>query len=171
MAIILKSDSTKLNGSYVTLEEADDYFNNLLGGEQWAEIEDDIKIKALITATMQIDSLNFIGFKLNPNQPLAFPRVSRPLTDTELIKYQSRKVDIPIEVKKATLEQAFWLIKQNTQSRTDEYANMQEHNIKSYAVGDVRIDFDLERYNKAQGIYLGAKSLLNKYLVRYTRLI
>lgn len=170
MAIIIKSDMTRLNGSYVTVEEADDYFSNLLVAEAWENAEDDIKVRALRTATSQIDSLNFIGFKLKPDQPLAFPRINRPLTDMELIKYQTRVVDIPQDVKKATLEQALWLIKQVTQS-SNEYAEMQAQNIKSYTVGDVSISFDLERHNNAQGICLSAKTLISKYLVRYTKLI
>lgn len=170
MAIIIKSDATKLNGSYVTVEEADDYFSNLLGAEAWENAEADIKAKALKTATSQIDSLNFIGFKLKPDQPLAFPRINRQLSDMELIKYQTRAVDIPSDIKKATLEQALWLIKQIAQS-SDEYAEMQSQNIKNYTVGDISITFDLERHNNAQGICLSAKTLINKYLVRYTKLI
>lgn len=168
MAIIIKNSASLLTDAYVDIATANAYFSSILNTEIWEKAEDDLKAKALKTATNQIDSLNYIGYKFNPDQTLAFPRINKPLSDIERIKYQSRQVAVPQDVLKAVLEQALWLVDKISSS---EYENMQANNISSYSIGDVSISFDLERYHQAQGLCPAAKQLLNKYLIRFTKLI
>lgn len=167
MAIIIKNKAGLSEDAYVDIATADAYFSSILNTEVWEKADDALKAKALKTATNQIDSLNYIGYPYNPNQPLAFPRINKPLTDIERIKYQTRPVTVPQDILKAVLEQALWLIS----NQADEYENMQNNNISSYSIGDVSISFDLERYHQAKGLCPAAKQLLNKYLVRFTKLI
>lgn len=63
---------------FCTVEEADQYFSEKFGGENWAEKTQEDKQKAIITATRKLNQLAFKGFKVNTEQPLAFPRYYKP---------------------------------------------------------------------------------------------
>jgi hypothetical protein len=63
-----------INKSYVTVSEAESYFSTVLGADAWEGASQKNKLKALMEATRDIDRLNFKGSKLDPNQPLEFPR-------------------------------------------------------------------------------------------------
>ena len=60
--------------TYATLEDADNYFAAAYGSE-WEQISENQKQKLLITATRLIDRRDYQGEKVNPEQPLKFPRI------------------------------------------------------------------------------------------------
>ena len=67
--------------SYATIEEANAYFDNRSGVENWSKLTEDVKTAALQLATKQIDSMRFFGEQLfdeakyyRRKQALAFPR-------------------------------------------------------------------------------------------------
>ena len=60
--------------SYATVEDADKYFSAKFGST-WANIQSEEKAKLLVTATREIENLQFQGIELDPDQPLKFPRV------------------------------------------------------------------------------------------------
>lgn len=60
--------------TYATLEDADNYFAAAYGSE-WEQISENQKQKLLITATRLIDRRDYQGEKVNPEQPLKFPRM------------------------------------------------------------------------------------------------
>ena len=72
---------TKMAGaqanSYVTLEEANAYFANHKKEADWTALTDDLKKKALIQATADIDSHRFPGYRYRSNQSLDYPRIKR----------------------------------------------------------------------------------------------
>jgi hypothetical protein len=53
---------------YGTKDDGDSYFDEILGGDAWEGATDDNKLKALKSATMIIDRLNFAGEKYNEDQ-------------------------------------------------------------------------------------------------------
>ena len=63
---------------YCTVEEADQYFSEKFGGENWAEQTEDNKKRAIITATRKLNQLTYKGFKVDVQQPLQFPRYYKP---------------------------------------------------------------------------------------------
>lgn len=72
--------------SYITVEEAQDYFDAKLGTDAWDSSTDDEKLKALKNATVLINRLNFKGYKTISNQGNEFPRdgssiVPQPILD------------------------------------------------------------------------------------------
>ncbi|MBC7332808.1 MAG: hypothetical protein H5T91_10370, partial [Synergistetes bacterium] len=70
--------------SYISVSEADQYFQDSLDGSIWSGLTDGQKARLLIEATFNIDSLPFIGFKKDSNQALEFPRiVTRTFISTE----------------------------------------------------------------------------------------
>lgn len=81
------------------IENADIYFSERLGAESWAELENEKKQAAITTAKDNINQLHFIGTKLNPQQPDAFPR-----------NYKGKEIQLPDDVIKAIFEEAFYLI-------------------------------------------------------------
>lgn len=162
--------------TYADIDYADRYFAYDLHATAWQEAYEDVKAKALVTATRQIDTNNFIGVKAHHQQKLEFPRRknTRPLTDVELIMYADRlkdlQNDIPEDIKKATCEQALMLIKEMTTDNT--FDTLRAKGVKSYTVGDSSISFDNTTASYALSqITPKAITYLNPYIQRYTRLI
>ena len=62
--------------SYVSLDWADQYFENRGSADDWSAATVDGKKQALVSATMRIDTYSFIGDKLKTWQALQFPRTN-----------------------------------------------------------------------------------------------
>lgn len=50
-------------------------YNNAIVGSTWSEKTTEVQSQYLVMATRKIDSYNYAGQKVDPNQPLKFPRV------------------------------------------------------------------------------------------------
>jgi hypothetical protein len=116
--------------SYVTLDEAESYFENRLDVAAWSTATDDSKEQALVTATAYLDQLSFAGYTTEDTQNLAWPReggVYLPSRGRDLVfsstyewadvsandDFDSDFKALPYEiqlVKRATYEQAYHLI-------------------------------------------------------------
>ena len=70
--------------SYVTLAEADTYFETVPDSTAWDNKTDDQKNRALISATRSIDSLNYYGDRCDEDQALKWPRNNYEVDDVEL---------------------------------------------------------------------------------------
>jgi hypothetical protein len=64
----------KGTNSYVDVSEADAYFSTRLGSGAWAAADESDKEAALVTATMLLDQIEWLGIPISYSQPLAFPR-------------------------------------------------------------------------------------------------
>lgn len=60
--------------SYVTLAEADTYFETVPDSLTWVNKSDDQKTRALLSATRWIDALSFYGNRCTETQALKWPR-------------------------------------------------------------------------------------------------
>lgn len=60
---------------YADLEDARVY-NMAIVGSTWAEKDEKERSQRLVQATRKIDSYSYAGEKVDPNQPLKFPRVT-----------------------------------------------------------------------------------------------
>lgn len=60
--------------SYVTLVDADAYFETVPDSATWTDKTDDQKNRALISATRWIDALSFYGDRCSETQALKWPR-------------------------------------------------------------------------------------------------
>ena len=122
--------------SYVLRQDADDFFQ--LGmhpkSETWHVIADELRDQYLIRATYQIDMQKIRGGKADsmldgsgvPNQALKFPRSQDDDGGTSYI---------PIEIKRATYEQAVYLAE--TGSQFDTRALLQAQGVTSVSIDDV----------------------------------
>ena len=155
----LSSDTAN---SYVTLAEADSYFETTPDSTQWDNKTDDNKNRALISATRWIDSLNFYGDRCDNGQALKWPRNNYEVDDVSLTCSV-----IPAEIKYATYELARSLANDTgaiTDSTGDtglyEQVKLGElevkYNTDSQAVGTINNVFDVYPWLQS---YLGAYCL------------
>ena len=72
------------SNSYVTLNEADLYFETVPDETNWDNKTDDAKRRALISACRWIDGLNFYGDRCDESQALKWPRNNYEVDDVEL---------------------------------------------------------------------------------------
>lgn len=59
---------------YADLQDAEIY-NNAIVGSNWNTLDETTRSQYLVMSTRKIDSYNYSGQKLDPNQELKFPRV------------------------------------------------------------------------------------------------
>lgn len=98
----------KGTNSYVTVEEADAYFEDRLDVAAWTAADEPTKAQALVTATSILDNLDWIGAAVSESQALAFPRVGQyfdPRLGTYIMLSGS-----PVRLTKAVCEQAYHLL-------------------------------------------------------------
>lgn len=101
--------------SYVSSEEANEYFLNRSHGDAWEDI-DDIE-PFLITATNQIDwFMSFSGYKKDSEQPLEWPR--KEVFDKKNQSLVASDI-IPRKIKQAVLELAFSNIESDRTADSD----------------------------------------------------
>lgn len=65
---------TKGVNSYVTISEADSYFEDRMDAAAWIVMGDEMKEQAIVTATRMLDQKSWRGSVVNADQALAFPR-------------------------------------------------------------------------------------------------
>ena len=87
--------------SYVTLAEANSYFETVPDSSTWTNKTDDQKNRALIAATRWIDTFVFYGDRCDNGQALKFPRNNYKVDDVELAC-----TSIPNDIKYAQYELA-----------------------------------------------------------------
>lgn len=91
---------------YITIDEAEDYFQTRINSQRWDNISETLKTKALITATNIINILRFKGIKADINQELEFPRI----ITNELNVLIDSGIIIPYNIKIACAEIAYSLL-------------------------------------------------------------
>jgi hypothetical protein len=93
---------------YVDLDEATAHLENRLDVAAWDEANDEMKSKALISATMLLDSLDWTGIVVSESQPLAFPRVGEYFDPR--IGYVVTMSGVPQRIITANIELAYHLL-------------------------------------------------------------
>ena len=73
------------SNSYVTLAEANTYFETAPEESTWDDKSDDQKNRALISACRWIDTLNFLGDRCDNDQALKWPRNNYHVDNVELV--------------------------------------------------------------------------------------
>ena len=160
--------------SYVTLAEANTYFQTVPSSTTWDDKTDDQKNRALISATRWIDTLNFYGDRCDNGQALSWPRNDYHVDRVELVC-----TSIPTDIKYATYELARALAN-DTDAVTGNtgtgglYEKVKlgdlevQYNTESQATGTVNNIFDVYPWLQS---YLGAYCLggSGSYQVRLVR--
>ena len=162
------------SNSYVTLNEADLYFETAPEESNWDDKTDDAKRRALISACRWIDSLNFYGSRCDEDQALKWPRQNYEVDNVELTSDE-----IPKSIKYAQYELARALANDTDamtgNTGTEGVAKEVElgelkvkYNEASLATGNVNNVFDVYPWLQS---YLGAYCLggAGGYQVRVVR--
>ena len=148
--------------SYVTLAEADAYFETSPSSTQWDNKQDDKKNRALIAATRWIDSFVFYGDRCDHGQALKFPRNNYQVDDVELAC-----TAIPNNIKYAQYELARALAN-DTDAMTGNVGT--NGNIAEAKLGDLAVKYNVASQgtgsvNNIMDVYPWLQSYLGAYMI------
>lgn len=143
--------------SYCTVEEADAYFLPKFGSK-WDSIKPEDKQRLLITATREINKLDFQGCPLEVGQLLAFPRVicgfcHNPVNPTEEL------IACCCEVANAIYNLPL----------ADSLTTPGAENIKSIGIGDTSITYKDGADIEVDVFTATAKPIIKKLLAKYLK--
>ncbi len=129
--------------SFISLEDANVYFDERYDSESWISLDDEQKEKLLITATKKINKFDFCGQKADESQKLEFPR----------------DFGTPQDIKDAVCEEAISLaMTQNNLHRTN-----QQNNISSISLGVGSVSYNTSKKLNEENLLLSETAL---YLVK-----
>ena len=148
--------------SYVTLTEANDYFDTSPDSSTWTNKTDDQKKRALISATRWIDTFVFYGDRCDDGQALKFPRNNYQVDGVELACSK-----IPNNIKYAQYELARALAN-DTDAITG--TTGKEGNISEAKLGDLAVKFSTSSQgtgsiNNILDVYPWLQSYLGAYML------
>lgn len=129
--------------TFVTLEEAEAYFDERFGSEKWfdKDLTDKTKEQLLVTASKKISSFDFVGSALEPGQPMAFPR----------------DYEMPQDIKDAVCEEAYSMLNQEASV----HKKNQEANISSISLGVGSVSYNSTASAVGEDSVLDSKAALN----------
>jgi hypothetical protein len=130
--------------SYISLVDANTYFEDRLYSEAWSNTPADDKEKALIMATKKIDRQILAGYKSDLNQTLKFPRYPETVVNKDVLD--------------AVCEEALAILSIGNSNRV----KLQRQGVQSFSVGSVS-----ESYtgNPMKLLSQEAKELLRPYIL------
>ena len=148
--------------SFVTLDEANNYFATVPESSTWDDKTVDQKKRALISATRWIDSFVYFGDRCDQNQALKFPRNNYQVDDVEL-----SCTTIPNNIKYAQYELARALAN-DTDAITG--TSGKEGNIEEAKLGDLEVKFNIASQgtgsiNNILDVYPWLQSYLGAYML------
>ena len=148
--------------SYVTLAEANTYFETVPDSSTWTNKTDDQKNRSLISATRWIDSFVFYGDRCDDGQALKFPRNNYQVDGVELACSK-----IPNNIKYAQYELANALAN-DTNAITG--TTGKEGNIEQAKLGDLEVKFSTASQNTGSvnnimDVYPWLQSYLGAYML------
>lgn len=121
--------------SYVTVEEADIYFEDRLDVAAWSEASETAKGQALVTATGMLDTYSWVGVIETLDQELAFPR-SGSFFDPKLgFETQLDPAKVPTRILNATYELAYHLL--NNDGLLDDTGSVKSMSIGAISFSDI----------------------------------
>lgn len=128
----------KCDKSYITPDEANEYFQTRIGADIWYTLNLQQQMACLVTATKRIDSLPFIGYKVNPYQKLEFPRY---FVDFSYALDFFVTAEVPQQVKDATAEEALSIAQYIDVNGLEAFNGAVNTNMQSLKLGDASITY------------------------------
>ncbi len=161
-ATITATLSSATANSYVTLAEANTYFETVPDSTTWDNKSDDQKNRSLIAATRWIDSFVFFGDRCDHGQALKFPRNNYQVDDVELAC-----TAIPVNIKYAQYELARALAN-DTDAMTGNVGT--NGNIAEAKLGDLAVKYNVASQgtgsvNNIMDVYPWLQSYLGSYMI------
>jgi len=161
-ATITATLSSATANSYVTLAEANTYFETVPDSTTWDNKSDDQKNRSLIAATRWIDSFVYFGDRCDHGQALKFPRNNYQVDDVELACSA-----IPNNIKYAQYELARALAN-DTDAMTGNIGT--NGNIAEAKLGDLAVKYNVASQgtgsvNNIMDVYPWLQSYLGAYMI------
>ena len=161
-ATITATLSSATANSYVTLAEANDYFETVPDSSTWTNKTDDQKNRSLIAATRWIDTLNYYGSRCDNGQALKFPRNNYTIDNVELTC-----TTIPNNIKYAQYELARALAN-DTSAVTG--TTGKDGNFSEVQLGDLQVKYNTDSQgtgsiNNILDVYPWLQSYLGAYML------
>lgn len=143
---------------YVTLDEANEIVASMFESVDpvrvnWSLKADEDKQSLLNSAFLRIESLPYVGRKVNPDQEMEFPRV----VCSSFRASDDGSMSVPYKVKVAQVMEALYggsATKEGLDAK--KYAMMASRNISSYRIGNLQESFGSRT--------AGASSMFDNYL-------
>ena len=129
---------------YVSLDEAKEFIKN-----RYDDVTDDVLSKGLYKALDKIESLSIRNSGRSETQELIFPRINEK--------------EVPSEIKKAQMLEAYSIVK----DVDDDYTGDLEKGIASKSISDMSISYNSNANNSIGSIIFAnaqAKNILCKYV-------
>ena len=134
MALVLNTNS------YVTIADADTYFETRIDSAEWETADDETKEQALVTATQLIDERHWIGAAVSSSQALAWPRKNAIYYDPRMGQQITvANNEVPSQVKIAVYEQALHLV-QNEDLLAQKIQTFESISVGSISLSDSNND-------------------------------
>lgn len=145
MAIVIDATSGGANAnSYVTLAEAETYFDTRLYVTAWTEAtSDDVKNRALAMACNRINQETFYGTRETDTQRLPFPRIELGYLDGIL-----QDSIVPESLKEAQCELALHLLSTDMSKPSVDTSNIQE-----VQVGSLKAKYAIDKNDNVSRSY------------------
>ena len=148
--------------SYVTLTEANSYFETVPDSSTWTDKTDDQKNRSLISATRWIDGFVFYGDRCDSGQALKFPRNNYKIDNVELTC-----TTIPNNIKYAQYELARALANE-TDAMTGNTGT--DGNLSEVKLGDIQVKYNttsqgVGTVNNVMDKYPWLQSYLGAYML------
>jgi len=161
-ATITATLSSATANSYVTLTEANTYFETVPDSSTWTNKTDDQKNRSLIAATRWIDTLNYYGSRCDNGQALKFPRNNYTIDNVELTC-----TTIPNNIKYAQYELARALAN-DTSAVTG--TTGKDGNFSEVQLGDLQVKYNTDSQgtgsiNNILDVYPWLQSYLGAYML------
>lgn len=162
MAITLDATQGGANSNtYLTLAEAETYFEGRLHVEVWDSSTEDNKNRSLVMASKRISQEAFFGDRQNDTQKLSFPRVGLSYLDGVYLDGI-----IPEQIKEAQCELALHLL-QTDMSKP----SVDTSNIKSVKVGSIGVDYAIDNNDNVSRGYDELPPFVTSLLSDFSRTV
>lgn len=122
--------------SYVTVAEANAYFEDRLDVAAWVDAPDLERGKALTTATSMLDGLNWVGVAVSDSQTLSFPRSGIYFDPRIGLEVTLSEVNPPLRITDATCELAYHLL--NNDGLLDDTGSIKDLSLGSINLSGIR---------------------------------
>lgn len=145
--------------SYVTVEEAEDYFSTRIDAGAWHNADAEDKESSLVTATQLIDNFEYVGAVASLSQELAWPRLEVVYYSPKAGQYLAVPSDeVPSLIVNSVFELALHLL------ANENMLNAQQQTFEKIQIGPISISDSSSDYKQPplipQRIKNGLKPLL-----------
>jgi len=167
VSTLVETVAAETANTYVTLAEANQYFEDRPGSTLWSSATTDQKTQALLAACMDIDKLEFLYeiYDQSTPQALQFPRTaSTIMNNRHQLTDSSGDPIIPTDIKRAQMEQAYHRLRLGSA----EIEDMAAKGIVSKSIGDTSVSYSESLITAGAGATIGsmAASFLRSWINR-----